>query len=544
MTGDTEPVLGIDLGTTNSACAVVRDGRASVVRRGDDRIIPSVVAAMPDGRLIVGNRARQRRAVDPTQVVFSSKRLIGRRFGAVEVQRMRESMPYRVVEGPNEAVLIELGGRQLSPVEIAANILKYLREMAEEALGQAATKAVIAVPANFTDAQRSATRIAARLAGLDVIRVINEPTAAALAYGYIEDTDRRIAVYDFGGGTFDVTILQITRNVFEVLATSGEMFLGGDDIDEAILALMVQAFERQHGISLRGQTMGMERLRMVAEQVKIELSENFSSGIRIDDVVDGRGLEFALSEADLRWHIEPIVRRTIPVCADALRVAGLVPAQIDEIVLVGGTTRLPLVRETVAQVFGKAAQTAINPMSVVAVGAAIQGAALLGSLVPVAMSTGSFSAVPNSAVLLDVTPRSLGVRTLGGFVDLVIARNTAIPVEQTRLFTTTTDHQQFVRIQVCQGESEDFESNHKLGELTLTGLRDAARGEVTIAVAFEINADGLIEVRAVDQDTGQRQSATMRVLGGLDDHEVVAMEARMGGDAGAVTRGKTLVPGS
>ena len=544
MTSDTEPVLGIDLGTTNSACAVVRDGRASVVRRGDDRIIPSVVAAMPDGRLIVGNRARQRRAVDPTQVVFSSKRLIGRRFGAVEVQRMRESMPYRIVEGPNEAVLIELGGRQLSPVEIAANILKYLREMAEEALGQAATKAVIAVPANFTDAQRSATRIAARLAGLDVIRVINEPTAAALAYGYIEDTDRRIAVYDFGGGTFDVTILQITRNVFEVLATSGEMFLGGDDIDEAILALMVQAFERQHGMSLRGQTMGMERLRMVAEQVKIELSENFSSGIRIDDVVDGRGLEFALSEADLRWHIEPIVRRTIPVCADALRVAGLVPAQIDEIVLVGGTTRLPLVRETVAQVFGKAAQTAINPMSVVAVGAAIQGAALLGSLVPVAMSTGSFSAVPNSAVLLDVTPRSLGVRTLGGFVDLVIARNTAIPVEQTRLFTTTTDHQQFVRIQVCQGESEDFESNHKLGELTLTGLRDAARGEVTIAVAFEINADGLIEVRAVDQDTGQRQSATMRVLGGLDDQEVVAMEARMGGDAGAVTRGKTLVPGS
>lgn len=544
MTTDTEPVLGIDLGTTNSACAVVRGGRASVVRRGDDRIIPSVVAAMPDGRLIVGNRAKQRRAVDPAQVVFSSKRLIGRRFGSPEVQRMRETMPYKIVEGPNEGVMIELGGRLLSPVEIGANVLKYLREMAEEALGQAATKAVIAVPANFTDAQRSATRIAARLAGLDVIRVINEPTAAALAYGYIEDTDRRIAVYDFGGGTFDITILQITRNVFEVLATSGEMFLGGDDIDEAVLSLMVQAFERQHGVSLRARTIGMERLRAIAEQVKIELSENYTSGIRVDDVTDGLGLEFALSEADLRWHIEPIVRRTVPVCADALRVAGLMPQQIDEIVLVGGTTRLPLVREIVAQVFGKPAQTSINPMSVVAVGAAIQGAALLGSLVPIAASTGSFAAVASSAVLLDVTPRSLGVRTLGGYVDMVIARNTPIPVEQTRLFTTTADHQRFVRIQVCQGESEDFESNHKLGELTLSDLRDAPRGEVTIAVTFEINTDGLIEVRAVDQETGQRQTATMRVVGGLDEQEIAAMGARMGPEAGAVTRGKTVVPGA
>ncbi|HWB74785.1 MAG TPA: Hsp70 family protein, partial [Nannocystaceae bacterium] len=504
MSSAPQAVIGIDLGTTNSACAVVRDGKASVVRRGDDRIVPSMVAAMPDGRVIVGNRAKARRAVDPTQVVFSSKRLIGRRFGSPEVQRMRETMPYRIMEGPNESVMIELGDRQQSPVEIAAHVLKYLREMAEEALGHPVGKAVVAVPANFTDAQRSATRIAARLAGLDVIRVINEPTAAALAYGYIEDTDRRIAVYDFGGGTFDVTILQITRNVFEVLATSGEMFLGGDDIDEAILGLMSQAFTRQHGIDLRGQTVAMERLRAVAEQVKIELSENFSSAIHVDDVLDGRGLDFALSEADLRWHIEPIVRRTVPVCADALRAAGLTPAQIDEIVLVGGTTRLPLVREIVQQVFGKPAQTSINPMSVVAVGAAIQGAALLGSLVPVA--GGSGTTAPSTAVLLDVTPRSLGVRTLGGFVDVVIQRNTPIPVEQTRLFATTTDNQRFVRIQVCQGENEDFDANHKLGELTLGGLREAARGEVTIAVTFEINADGLLQVRAVDHSTGQAQS--------------------------------------
>ncbi|MBC8066941.1 MAG: Hsp70 family protein [Deltaproteobacteria bacterium] len=527
MPGETEAVLGIDLGTTNSACAVVRAGRASVVRRGDDRIVPSMVAALPDGRIIVGNRAKQRRAVDPTQVVFSSKRLIGRRFGSPEVQRMRDSMPYQIIEGPNESVMIELGGRAQSPVEIAAYVLKYLREMAEEALGHAVGKAVIAVPANFTDAQRSATRIAARLAGLDVIRVINEPTAAALAYGYIEDTDRRIAVYDFGGGTFDVTILQITRNVFEVLATSGEMFLGGDDIDEAILALMAETFSRQHGIELRGQAVPMERLRAVAEQVKIELSENFRSHIHIDDVLDGHGLDFALSDSDLRWHIEPIVRRTVPVCADALRSAGLTPAQIDEIVLVGGTTRLPLVREIVEQVFGKPAQTSINPMSVVAVGAAIQGAALLGSLVPLAGGGGTTA--PGTAVLLDVTPRSLGVRTVGGFVDTVIERNTPIPVEQTRLFTSTTDNQRFVRIQVCQGESEDFDANHKLGELTLGGLREAARGEVTIAVTFEINADGLLQVRAVDQDTGIAQSATMQVLGGLDDEQVRQMAERMQG---------------
>ncbi len=542
MSGEVEAVLGIDLGTTNSACAVVRAGRASVVRRGDDRIVPSMVAALPDGRIIVGNRAKQRRSVDPTQVVFSSKRLIGRRFGSPEVQRMRESMPYRIVEGPNESVMIELGSRLQSPVEIAAHVLKYLREMAEEALGHQVGKAVVAVPANFTDAQRSATRIAARLAGLDVIRVINEPTAAALAYGYIEDTDRRIAVYDFGGGTFDVTILQITRNVFEVLATSGEMFLGGDDIDEAILALMSQAFTRQHGIDLRGQTVAMERLRAVAEQVKIELSENLRSGIRIDDVLDGRGLEFALSDADLRWHIEPIVRRTVPVCADALRAAGLTAAQIDEIVLVGGTTRLPLVREIVEQVFGKPAQTSINPMSVVAVGAAIQGAALLGSLVPLA--GGSGAAVPSSAVLLDVTPRSLGVRTLGGFVDVVIPRNTPIPVEQTRLFATTTDNQRFVRIQVCQGEGEDFDANHKLGELTLAGIREAPRGEVTIAVTFEINADGLLQVRAQDQATGQEQSATMQVLGGLDEEQVRQMVGHIGesGSVAGVGPTGTMVP--
>jgi len=310
--------------------------------------------------------------------------------------------------------------------------------------------------------------------------------------------------------------------VFEVLATSGEMFLGGDDIDDAIVGMMVDAFERAHNRSPRGHAIAMERLRSAAEELKIELSENLRSSILIEDVVDGRPLEFALSEADLRWAIAPIVRRTVPVCEDALRAAGIAPHQIDEIVLVGGTTRLPMVRELVHEVFGKPPQTSINPMSVVAVGAAIQAAALLGSLVPVAGGGAS------TAVLLDVTPRSLGVRTLGGYVDAVIERNTPIPVEQTRLFTTTTDNQRIVRIQVCQGESEDFDSNQKLGELTLAGLRDAPRGEVTIAVTFEINADGLLEVRAVDHGTGQYQSATMRVLGGLTDEELDAVSGRLG----------------
>ncbi|HVI03978.1 MAG TPA: Hsp70 family protein [Enhygromyxa sp.] len=539
---DPNIVLGIDLGTTNSACAVVQDGRASVVRRGEDRIVPSVVAALANGQIAVGREAKLLRAVDPSQVVYSAKRLIGRRFSSPEVQRMMRSVPYRIVEGNNESVMIEVGGRRLSVVEISSLILKYLRQMAEEALGRRVKKAVIAVPANFTDSQRSATRIAARLAGLDVIRVINEPTAAALAYGYIEDMDRRIAVYDFGGGTFDVTILQITRNVFEVLSTSGEMFLGGDDLDSVILERMAGVYMRQHGIDLRNDSRAMEQLRAVAEQVKIQLSETSQSSIRVSDVPPGshRDLEFSLSEAELREIAGPIIRRTIPVCEDAMRVAGIGPDQIDEIVLVGGTTRLPLVREVVREIFGKAAQTSINPMSVVAVGAAIQGAALLGSLVPMATGGVSMPTMAQSAVLLDVTPRSLGVGTIGGNVDFIIERNSVIPVEQTRLFTTTADHQRYVRIQVCQGESPNFEQNTKLGEILLTGLREAPRGSVTVAVTFEINTDGLLEVRALDQDTGQEQVATMRVLGGLPQEEVDAIMARSqqlaGPGDGAVAR--------
>lgn len=548
-----EPVLGIDLGTTNSACAVVRNGRASVVRRGEDRIVPSVVAALPDGSIVVGNRAKRRRAVDPTQVVYSAKRLIGRRFHSPEVQRMRRSVPYDIREGNNETVVVELGARLHSIVEISAYILTYLREMAEEALGQRVNKAVVAVPANFTDGQRSATRVAARLAGLDVIRVINEPTAAALAYGYIEDTDRRIAVYDFGGGTFDVTILQITRNVFEVLATSGEMFLGGDDIDEVVLTMMADAYAQQHGLHPTGNPVAMERLRAVAEQVKIQLSETAKASVRVEEVMPGQpgNLEFTLGEEMMRPQVAPIVQRTVPVCQDALAAAGLSPHQIDEIVLVGGTTRLPLVRETVRHVFGKEPQTSINPMSVVAVGAAIQGAALMGSLVPLSGGGVSQPHMSASAVLLDVTPRSLGVRTVGGYVDMIIERNTPIPVEQTRLFTTTSDNQRFVRIQVCQGESEQFDGNFKLGELTLSGLREADRGEVTIAVTFEINADGLLEVRARDHATGANQSTTMRVIGGLSDDEVAEMADRLrrrdgsgagplplgAGDVGSATRG-------
>jgi molecular chaperone DnaK len=528
VSAELEPVLGIDLGTSNSACAVVRGGRASVVRRGDDRIVPSVVAALPDGTVLVGNRAKARRTVDPANVVFSTKRLIGRRFSSPEVQRMRQSVPYPILEGPNEQVMIEFGRRHVNVVEVSAHILTYLRQMAEEALGRRVRKCVIAVPANFADSQRSATRIAARLAGLDVVRVINEPTAAALAYGYIEDTDRRIAVYDFGGGTFDVTILQIVRNVFEVLATSGDVFLGGDDIDQAILDMMCESFVRRYGMHPAHNPISMERLRAVAEQVKIQLSEQPQATVGVDEVIPGRAshFEFALTDAQLQARIDPIVRRTVPVCQDALRAAGLGPHQIDEIVLVGGTTRLPLVRQVVQEVFGKPPQTAINPMSVVAVGAAIQGAALLGLLVP--MADGSVGA-PSTAVLLDVTPRSLGVRTVGGYTDFVIERNTPIPVEQTRLFTTTADNQELVRIQVGQGESEHFEHNQKLGELVLAGLRQAPRGDVTIAVTFEINTDGLLEVRALDRDTGQQQVATMRVLGGLGEDELQQMAQRVQG---------------
>lgn len=533
--------LGIDLGTSNSACAVVQDGRAKVVRRGEDRIIPSVVAAQDDGSLLVGQEAKHYRAVDPRRVVFSAKRLIGRRFASPEVQRMAGSVPYRIVEGPSESVMVDLGPDRLSVVEISSQVLSYLRQMAEEALGQRVKKAVIAVPANFTDSQRSATRLAAKLAGLDVLRVINEPTAAALAYGYIEDTDRRIAVYDFGGGTFDVTILQITRNVFEVLATAGEMFLGGDDLDAAVLELMVAQFERQHGVTVRENPNALERLRAVAEQVKIELSGTDKASIRVEEVLPNRprdsDLEFTLSVQDLRRAVQPIVQRTVPVCEEALSLAGLATHQIDEIVLVGGTTRMPLVREVVEGFFGKSPRTSINPMSVVAVGSAIQAAALMGSVVPLADGTAATPGAGN-AVLLDVTPRSLGLRTVGGYTDVIIARNSTIPLEQTRMFTTTADDQRFVKIQICQGEHELFDLNTKLGEITLTNLRSAPRGALSIAVTFEINADGLLEVRAADQETGSEQAATMRVLGGLPDAEVKAILARRNqatSDAGAIS---------
>jgi len=533
MTTEPEPVLGIDLGTSNSACAVVRGGRASVVRRGSDRIVPSVVAALPEGGWLVGTRAKRRRLTDPGNVVLSSKRLIGRRFHSPEVQRIRARVPYKIREGEHESVMLEVGGRLVSVVEISSHILAYLRQMAEEALGCRIQKAVVAVPANFTESQRSATRIAARLAGLDVIRVINEPTAAALAYGYIEDVDRRIAVYDFGGGTFDVTILQITRNVFEVLATSGEMFLGGDDLDEVILDLMADAFESRWGVDVRDNPLAVERLRAYAEHLKIQLSESTDASVRVPEVIPGRrsDLQFSLSEQQMRPHIEPIIRRTVPVCHDALAGAGLSVREIDEIVLVGGTTRLPLVRQIVSEVFGQTPQTSINPMSVVAVGAAIQGAALLGSLVP--MADGGVASPAMSAVLLDVVPRSLGVRTVGGYVDFIIDRNQAIPVEQTRVFTTTVDNQRHVRIQVCQGESERFDGNHKLGEVVLSDLRSVPRGELGIAVTFEINTDGLLEVRALDLDTGQQQVANMRVLGGASEQELRAAR-QVAGDAGAV----------
>ncbi|TPV92569.1 MAG: molecular chaperone DnaK [Myxococcales bacterium FL481] len=516
-------VLGIDLGTTNSACAVVQDGRASVVRRGTERIVPSLVAALPDGSFVVGEEARRQQLLRPSQVVFGAKRLLGRRFGSPQVQKMREIVPYRIVEGPNEAVMLELAGQSLSVVEIAAYILRYLRQLGEEALGQPVKRCVIAVPAGFSDSQRSATRVAAELAGLDVVRLINEPTAAALAYGYIEDTDKRLAVYDFGGGTFDVTVLQITRNVFEVLSTAGEMFLGGEDIDEAILNDILAAFDPAHREALASHAAARQRLRGVAEELKMRLSEEPSAAVHVENVLPGSGLalDYRLDQASLKALIEPLVVRTATICGEALATAGIRREQLDEVVLVGGTTRLPLVRQVAVEAFGRLPQTSINPMSVVAVGAAIQGAALLGSLVPVASSHPA-SAVPATAqtVLLDVTSRSLGVATVGGYVDFVIERNVVIPTEQTRLFTTTVDQQRYVRIQICQGESQIFAENIKIGELVLTELSPAERGEPTIAVTFEINADGLLEVRAVDRATGQEQFVTIRVPGELSSKDL------------------------
>ena len=509
-------VVGIDLGTTNSVVATVRDGQVVVVPAAHGGYLhPSVVSFSPEGLKYFSREAVARRIVDPKNTVFSGKRLIGLSFRSKEVQKAMARLPYELREGNNEQAVFVGPDRTYTIPEVSGLLLGYLRQCAELYMGDTVTGAVITVPANFNDAQRRATVDAGRIAGLDVLRVLNEPTAAALAYGLGQNMSQRIAVYDFGGGTFDITILQVEGDVFEVLATGGDTFLGGDDMDNALLNILAELFRAEHGIDPRNEQTAHARLLIAAEQVKCHLSEYSEARGELKNIAIGsRGehlaLRFHIARNVFETAIRGLVGRTIQTTQQVLSSVGISASQIDEVIMVGGTTRVPMVRAEVESYFGRPPRTDLNPDEVVAWGASIQAENLAQA----------GESLASNAVLLDVPPRALGIAVTGGFAERILDRNVPVPVEQTRVFTTSADSQSSVRIQVCQGESRRFDENVPLGELELSGIPPARRGEISIEVTFRVDTNGILRVRARDAATGAAREAAVNVRGGMTDVEV------------------------
>ena len=525
-------VVGIDLGTTNSVVATVRDGQVVVVPTNQGGYLhPSVVSFTQDGLKYFSREAVARRIMDPLNTVYSAKRLIGLPFRSEDVQRAISRLPYKLREGNNEQAVFIAPDRTYTIPEVSGLLLGYLRQCAELFLGDTVQGSVITVPANFNDSQRRATIDAGRIAGLEVLRVLNEPTAAALAYGLGQNMSQRIAVYDFGGGTFDVTVLQVQDDVFEVLATGGDTFLGGDDMDNSLLTILAELFEAEHGIDPRVDASAKARLLIAAEQVKRHLSDfpearGELKNIAVSQQGEHLALRFHIARNVFETGIRQLVNRTIQTCHEVLSSVGLSPSQIDEVILVGGTTRVPMVRAEVARYFGKPPRTDLNPDEVVAWGAAIQAENLAHA----------GQSLTSSAVLLDVTPRALGIAVAGGFAERIVDRNIPVPVEQTRVFTTSADNQSSVRIQVCQGESRRFDENVPMGELELSGLPMARRGDIAIEVTFRVDTNGILRVRARDASTGVAREAAVNVRGGMSAEEVAqAMErTKAGEDSGDV----------
>jgi molecular chaperone DnaK len=531
--GSGAPIIGIDLGTTNSVVAAVVAGKVRVFADGDRRLHPSEVSFHPNGQTLVCHEARKRRIVDPRSTFYSVKRLIGQPFRSPPVQTAIARLPYRVTEGPNEQVQLHARGKVLSAPEISAVVLAHVKQCAEAALQLPVRQAVITVPANFNDAQRGATKAAGEIAGLEVRRILNEPTAAALAYGVGRQLDRTVAIYDFGGGTFDITVLRIKDKIFEVLATGGDTFLGGDDLDLVLVDMLSESFLHEHRYDLRADEIARPRLVVAAEQIKCRLSEDEEVEGDIKEIVHGEGgrpidLSFHVTRAAYEEAIAGYVDRTFWSCDEVLRLASLAPTAIDDIILVGGTTRVPLVRRRAAEYFGRAPRTDINPDEVVAWGAAVQGDALAPGGDPQAFSS----------LLLDVAPRALGVAVAGGYADTVVQRNAQLPLEQTRTFSTSADNQERVLIQICQGESRRFSENTPLGQLVLDGLPRARRGEVKIEVTFQIDTDGILHVRARDAATGREEQATVTVRGTMSQAEIAAARAA----AAAAGTGGAVIP--